>query len=117
MPSGLRQSASVLAQPGQLFGSKPAAILGQPSLGLLAGRDVHPAGQLVIELADHRDLTGPQCAVALTGRGGGQGRWQRFAGQAVPRAQVPRLLDAPGCLGAADQRRLGDRMAHGAADL
>jgi hypothetical protein len=83
--------------------------------GPLAGRHVYPAGQPVVERADHRDLAGPQVAVALGG--GGQGGWDRFAGQAVARAQVARLLDAPGGLGAADQCGLGDGMDHCAAEF
>ena len=52
------------------------------------------------------------------GRGGArQDREQRLAGQRAPGPQIGGLTDAPGGLGAADQRPVSDRMRQLAAQL
>ncbi|OBF67953.1 hypothetical protein A5753_02710 [Mycobacterium sp. 852002-51971_SCH5477799-a] len=100
-----------------LFGPILGAFGGEFGLRLLAGGSIYPAGQLVVELANDCDLTGPERAVSLRGRGGGQHRRQRFAGQSPSRTQVGGFSDAAGCLGAADQCRLCNRMRQRAAQL
>ena len=76
-----------------------------------------PARQLVKKPADHLHLPGTELALALGGGGGRQHRRQRLAGQCVAWSQIGGLVDAPGGFGAADQRRLGDRMRELAAQL
>ena len=107
----------VIGQFGELFRAKVRARSGQVGLDSRAGRSVHPAGQAVEEPADHRHLPGAECALALGGGGRGQERIQEFAGQPVPWPQIISLFDAPGGFGAADQRRLGDRLRQRAAQL
>ena len=106
-----------LGQFGEVFGAELGSELGEAGFGVVAGRGVDPAGQPVVEVADHRDLTGSQLALALRRGGGGQGGRQRFTGQAVAYAQIARLLDAPGRFGAADQGPFSQRMGQCAAQF
>jgi hypothetical protein len=53
----------------------------------------------------------------LGGGGGRQHRGQRFAGQRAAFTQVGGFVDPSGGVGAADQRRVGDRVGECAADV
>ncbi len=101
----------------EVFGPIPGAFPGQVGFGALPGRLIDPAGQLVAELTNDGHLLGTQRPGPLRGGGGRQQRRQRFPGQPDAGAQVGGGVHPPGGLGAADQRRLGDRMRKPATQL
>jgi hypothetical protein len=82
-----------------------------------AGVDVDPAGQLMVEAADHRDMLDAEFPGALGGGGRGQHRREGFAGQRAAPAQIGGVAHPPAGFGAADQRPLGERMRELAAQL
>ena len=114
---GVEAVHEALGQPGQLFGAVVGGQLGEVGFGVFAGQGVEEAGQVVGEAADHRDVFAAEPSGALGGGGGGQHGWQGFTGEPVPRAEVGGFADAAGGFGAADQRRVGDRMRQCAAKL
>ena len=106
-----------VGQSGELFGAKLGALAGQISFDTFAGGLIDPSGQLVVEAADDRDVFGSELSGSLCCGGIGQYRRQRFAGEAAPLAEVGGFADAPGGLGAADQRPFGHRMGQLAAQF
>ena len=106
-----------VGQPAQLFGPILRALLGQVGFGAVAGVLVDPAGQLVVEAADHRDLAGSQLSGTLCCGGRCQYWRQRFTGESPPLAQIGGLVDASRCLGAADQGPVGHGVGEFAAQL
>ncbi|BBX97274.1 hypothetical protein MLAC_25680 [Mycobacterium lacus] len=64
---GVEAVGDGVGQPGQLFGPVLGALARQVGLGLIAGGRVDPAGQLVVDAADHRDLTGAEFPGFLRG--------------------------------------------------
>ena len=102
---------------GELFGPDLGCALGELGCGVVARGAVHAGGQLVVEAADHRDVLGAERALPLACGGARQHRRQRFSGESVAGAEVGGVVDAPGGLGAADQRPVGDRMRQCAAQF
>ena len=114
---GIEAIGESIGELAELLGSMLGPHLRQINVGLLAGGGIDPAGQLLEEAPDHRDLAGPELPGPLGGRGGGQHRGQRFPGQPVPRAQIGGFVNAPAGLSATDQRPFGDRMRQLAAQF
>ena len=90
---------------------------GPDRLRRVRGWPDRPIRATVVEAADDRDLFGSELSGSLCCGGAGQYRRQRFAGEAAPLAEVGGFADAPGGLGAADQRPFGHRMEQLAAQF
>ena len=83
---GVEAVGDGVGQPGELFGTVVGALFGQVGFGFVAGGGIDPAGHLVVEAPDHRDLAGTELPGFLGGGRTGQCRGQRFPGQGAPRS-------------------------------
>ena len=106
-----------LGEHAQLVGTQHGGLLGEISLGALAGGRVHPARQLGEEAADLGHVFGVDVPGALRCRGRRPQRLQRFTGQCGASGQHLGVGDAAACFTGADAQPVGQVFRQRFADL
>ena len=114
---GVEAVGELVGQLGQLIGAVLTGQPGQLRFGLGAGLHIDEVRQPMKEAADHRDMPGPEIAVALRLRGRGQHRRQGFTVERPPFTQIGGLVNPTTGLGAADPQPVGQRRGQLATQL